>query len=165
MPDFTEALKEAYASAPPGVVVLHTLQLSHPSLEAELFLVQDFTEHTCTLEDSTVQVFQPAPFRFTLPATGANGLQELSIAIDNVDQQVSDFLEAIEGDPEPVLVRYRTYLNTHKEEPQNGVPLALYMSDIRVNNVEVTGRCAFADIINRQFLSTLYTATRFPGLA
>lgn len=163
MPDYTEALKEAYASATGGVI-LNTLELSHPALEESLFLVQDFTSHTFTLEDETEQVFQPAPFRFTLPASGANGLQELNIAIDNVDQQVSDFLAALEGDPEPVLVRLRTYLSTHKEEPQNGLPLSLYLADIRVNNIECTGRAAFADIINRPFLSILYTGTRFPGL-
>lgn len=163
---WNSALKEAFASAPVGVVIINTLELSHPALESALFLVQDYAPHTCTLEDGvTNQVFQPAPFRFTLPATGQNGLQELNIAIDNVDQQVSDFLEAIGSNPEPVLVRYRAYLSTDKTQPQNGVPLTLYMSDVRVNQVEVVGRASFADIINRPFLSTIYTGGKFPGLA
>lgn len=162
---YREALREAFASAPSGGVIINTLELSHPSLDEALFLVQDYTSHTCTLEDGiTNQVFQPAPFRFTLPATGQNGLQELNIAIDNVDRQVSDFLEAIGSNPEPVMVRYRAYLNSDKTQPQNGVPLTLYLSDIKVNQVECVGRASFADIINRQFLSILYTGSKFPGL-
>lgn len=163
---WSEAIKEAYASAPSGVVILNTLELSHPSIVDSIYLVQDYTDHECTLEDGvTVVTFRKAPFRFVLPSTGSNGLQELNIAIDNVDQAVSDFLQDITGDPAPVTVKYRSYLSTDKTEPQNGVPLVLFMSDIQVTPVEVVGRASFADIINRQFLSTTYTVSRFPGLA
>lgn len=162
---WNEALKEAYASAPDGVVIIHTLQLAHPALPESIWLVQDYGGHTCTLETGQPQYFQPAPFRFTLPATGSDGLQELDIAIDNVDQAVTDFLAAIGSNPEPVTVRYRAYLSTDKSQPQNGVPLTLFLADIKVNAVEVVGRASFADIINRPFLSFLYTVNKFPGLA
>lgn len=167
MPDpaYTAALKEAMASAPNGVVILHTIELEHPSLEEHLYLVQDYVSHDCTLENGGgVKTFLPAPFRFTLPATGVNGLQELNIGIDNVDQAVSDFLAQLEGNPEPVKLKYRTYLNTAKSAPQNGKPLTLFLSDISVNQVEVTGRAAFANIINRPFLFPLYNVREFPGL-
>lgn len=60
MPDSTlsEALKEAYASAPSDVILLHTLELRHPTFvddhgnSTAIRVVRDHINHTCTLENS-----------------------------------------------------------------------------------------------------------------
>ena len=54
----SEALKEAYASAPSNVVILHTLELRHPAFKDEngnstaIRVVRDNVNHTCRLEDN-----------------------------------------------------------------------------------------------------------------
>ena len=52
MPDFSleDALKEAYASAPASEVILHTLELRHPSFTQPIRVVRDHAEFTCFLE-------------------------------------------------------------------------------------------------------------------
>lgn len=54
----SETLKEAYASAPCNVILLHTLELRHPSFVDEngeptaIRVVRDNINHICTLEDT-----------------------------------------------------------------------------------------------------------------
>lgn len=161
----TEAIKEAYASAPAGVVYLETLQIHHPLVAEDKFLVQDRTDKVMTLEDASVHTFRACAFRMSLPASGDNGLQELSIAIDNVDQEISDFIDAVKDSLVPVTVTYRPYLSTDLTTPQMDPPLVLSLTDITVSTIEVTGRASFADIINRKFPTDFYSRSRFPGLA
>lgn len=164
MDEWTEAFKEALVSAPEGVVIINTLELSHPSLATPLFIVQDYYPHYFLLEDGvTMKEFLPAPFRIVPPAANSDGAKEMSISIDNVDKSVSDFLAMLGRNPDPVEVTFRAYLED-QTTPQNIDPLTLFLSDISVNEFEVSGRASFADIINRPFLSELYTTTKFPGL-
>lgn len=161
----TEAIKEAYASAPAGVVYLETLQFSHPLVAQDKFIVQDRVDKVMTLEDATTHTFKACAFRMELPASGDNGLQELSIAIDNVDEEIGVFLETVKDSLVPVTVRYRPYLSTDLTTPQLDPPLVLNLTDIVMSAAEVTGRATFADIINRKFPTDFYTRRRFPGLA
>lgn len=161
-----EALKEAYALAPAGVVYLETLTIAHPAIPGEtVYLVKDMQGHTFTLEDASEHDFEPAGFRVSLPPSGDNGLQELSIGIDNVDQRISDFLNKAKDYQVPVTLTYRPYLSTDLTTPQMDPPLVLNLTDIVVTDVEVTGRATFADIINKSFPSVMYTRKHFPGLA
>lgn len=161
----TEAIKEAYASAPSAVVYLETLQLSHPLVGTDIFLVNDRVGHTMTLETAVPKVFRACAFRMALPASGDGGIQELSLAIDNVGREISDFINTVRDSLSPVSVTYRPYLSTDLTTPQMDPPLVLNLTDIVVTAVEVTGRATFADIINRKFPTDFYTRSRFPGLA
>lgn len=162
---YEDAIKEAYACAPAGVVFLHTLQISHPDVAEDIFLVQDRTDKTCTLETAEEELFTACAFRFSLPTTGEDGLQELSIAIDNVNRVVSDYLDQVKDSNDPVAITYRPYLSTDLTTPQMDPPLVLYLRDVNVNVFEVTGKATFADILNKRFLTDLYTRQRFPSLA
>ena len=160
----TEALKEAYALAPTEIVILHTLQLSHPSLIEDLFLVQDIVEHDFTLEDLSIETFEPVGFRFALPPIGDQGLQELTISIDNTDRRITDFVNTIKGQPGTTEVRYRPYLSNDLTTPQMDPPLLLFLKEISITAVQIQGRATFADIINKRYPSEWYTRERFPSL-
>jgi len=160
----TAALKEAYALAPTEVVILHTLQISHPALTSDLFIVQDQVEHDFTLEDLSIETFEPVGFRFELPKIGDRGLQELTIAIDNVDRRITDFVNTIKGQTGTTEVRYRPYLSTDLTTPQMIPPLLLFLKEISITAIEIQGRATFADIINKRFPSEWYTRDRFPSL-
>jgi hypothetical protein len=161
----TEAIKEAYASAPTGVVYLETLQISHPLVVEDIFLVNDRVNHAMTLETAVVKNFRACSFRMALPASGDTGLQELSLTIDNVGREISDFMTTVRDSLDPVVITYRPYLSTDLTTPQMDPPLVLNLTDVVVTAAEVSGRATFADIINRKFPTDFYTRSRFPGLA
>jgi hypothetical protein len=158
-----EAIREAYASASADVVYLDTLEISNPDI-GSLWLVKDRVDHELTLETGATQLFTATGFRFTLPSAGENGLQELAIAVDNVDQRPSDFVKSALASFKPIVVKYRPYLHTDKTTPQMNPPLTLYLTDIVVTGVEVKGRATFADILNKRFPVEFYTRKRFPTL-
>ena len=158
-----DAIQEAYATARSDVVYLDTLQLSNPAT-GDLWLVKDRVDHTLTLENGVDQIFTATAFRFTLPAAGENGIQELAIAIDNVDRRPAAYVEAVRTSNQPVVVSYRPYLSTDKSRPQMNPPLTLYLTDIVITAVEVSGRATFADVLNRKFLTEFYTRNRFPTI-
>lgn len=163
----TEALKEAFTLCPSSLVYLATLEINHPDAVAPIYIVQDRKDWDLTLEGTGgVKTFEACTFRFSLPASGDNGIQELTIAIDNVDRRISDFINAVKESPEPVSVIYRPYLSTDPTTPQMNPPLVLNLRDIQITAVQITGRASFADIINKPFPhpSEIYTRERFPSL-
>lgn len=160
----TDAIKEAYALAPRSLVVLDTLQISNPLLVEELFLVRDVVGHDFTLEDLSVETFEPVGFRMELPTIGDNGLQELTIAIDNVDRRITDFVNSVKGNNATTEIRYRPYLSNDLTTPQMNPPLLLYLKEISITAIEIQGRATFADIVNKKFPSELFTRARFPSL-
>lgn len=161
----TDAIKEAYASVPTGVVLINTLEISHPALSSEsLYLVNANKPYDLTLENNQVQTFQPFAFNFTLPAAGSNGLQELTITVDNVGRQVSDFLNKAKDYRQKASVIFRPYLSNDLTTPQLDPPLSLNLTDVKVTDFSVTGRATFADLLNKKFPLELYTRSRFPSL-
>lgn len=158
------AIREAYASAPSHVAILETLEISHPAVGGTIYLVKNSEDLTMKLENGTSVLFEAAGFRMTLPAVTEDGLQELRIAIDNVDRRISDFLDQAKNSTETVKVKYRPYLSTDLETPQMNPPLELNLTDVSVTVFEVTARATFADIINKKFPSDIYTRARFPSL-
>lgn len=150
--EFTEALVEALGG------------LSQEGTGASLYLIQDRAGRTLTLEDDTTHDFEPVGFRFNLPSVGVNGVQELTVSIDNVDRRITDFVNTVKGSNIPVTLRYRPYLSNDNTQPQINPPLTLFMRDMVISAYEVSGRATFADVINRKFPSELYTRKRFPSL-
>jgi hypothetical protein len=162
--EYTAAVKEAFASAPSNVVVLDTLEISHPDLGATLYLVKNRENLTLSLEDSSSHEFEGVGFRMSLPPAGENGIQDLSLAIDNTDRRITDLINVIKASKVPAEVKYRPYLSSDLLHPQTNVPLILYLRNVTLSVFEATGRASFADIINRKFPRENYTRDRFPSL-
>jgi hypothetical protein len=160
----SEAIKEAYASCPSETLYLETIEISHSESSTHFYLVRDRADWSLTLENAVQITFEKCPFRFSLPASGENGVQELNLAIDNVDRRISDFLESVENSLEPVRVIYRVYLASDTSAPQNNPPMTLTLRDVVVTTVEITGKATFLDLLNRKFPTEYYTRDRFPSL-
>jgi len=163
---YSEAIKEAYASAPTDIVIIDTLEISHPSLPGgTMWLSKTLVDYTLTLEDGvTNQLFSATGFEFKLPAAGENGLQELDIVIDNVDRRVSEFMNAVKDSKDPVKLTYRPYLSTDLTAPQLDPPLVLNVTDVKADVFKVTARATFADLLNKKHPLQMYTRARFPSL-
>lgn len=169
-PSLTAAIKEAYASAPVGQVILHTLEFRHAAFSAPIRVVRNSVNITATLEaDAPVDggdavVFQYYAFEFTLPEVSDSGAPELVITIDNADRAIVANLELAVTSDDPLYVTYRPYLSTDLSTPQMDPPLTMTVQHIEADVFRVTARCGFGEILNRAFPSEDYTASRFPGL-
>jgi len=169
-PALSEAIKEAYAVAPTGVVLLDTLEFRHASFTEPLRVVRNTVDIGATLEDEAplnggeAVTFTRFAFEFTLPEVSDSAAPELVIAIDNVNRVIVEHLELAVASSDALFVTYRPYLSTDLSAPQMDPPLTMTVHHIEADVFRVTARCGFGDILNRAFPSQDYTASRFPGL-
>lgn len=160
----TDAIKEAYAVAPTNIRVFETLEISHESIEEPIRIVQDFRALTATLETSEEVTFQPVWFNFTLPAATESGRQDLSLSIDNINREVSDFVNLAKEYVTPVTIIYRPYLSSNLSQPQLDPPLRLTLQDVSISLLTVSGKAIFADVVNKKWPTEFYTRARFPSI-
>lgn len=172
----SQAIKEAYATAPANVVTLNTLELRHPAFVDE-FDQQTALRVVLNNENITARLEGDAPlnpgedvlfvamnFSFTLPEIDDSGTAQIRVQIDNVSREIGDNIEKTILYPDSIAITYRPYLSDDLTQPQMDPPLTMEVSDIDLDVFKVTLTAGFADIVNRRFPAELYTAERFPGL-
>ena len=130
----SEALKEAYASAPSDVILLHTLELRHPAFVDEIGnqtairVVRDNVNHTCTLEDTAplnpgqAVEFTAMAFDLTLPPVEAIPVPEITLSIDNVSTEIIKYLDRAVETQDMIEMTYRPYLTSDLSCPQMDPP-------------------------------------------
>jgi hypothetical protein len=169
-PTLSDAIREAYASAPASEVVYHTLELRHPSFTTPLRVVRDWQPLTARLEASAPVdplawvEFAPFAFDFSLPEVGG-GLPEITVTIDHVSAEVIAYLDAAANSGDLIEMTYRPYLASDLSSPHMDPPLTLIIREASANVLRVTARAAYVDLGARSFPRELYTSERFPGLA
>ena len=162
----SEALREAYASAPADRVVLDTLEVSRPG-QSSIFLTNNFHPFTAYLEDNTTQVtFLAIPFQVKLPSKSRDELPTLSVTIANPNQLVSTYLYNAKIEKQVVTVKFRPYLATASGAPtaQLPVPMTFSVGPWKNGIGQVELQCTFPDIANQRFPNENYTIRNFPGL-
>lgn len=164
-PALQDAIREAFAIAPTNKVILHTLEVRQEGIQDPVFLAKSRRGFTALLETSEARYFEPSGFDFSLPPSDEEGFQSLNIAIDNVGQRVTDFMKLAMTEEVPVTVLYRPYLSDDLSQPQMSPPLVLYLKDVKIDAMQITGRATFMDIVNKKFPAELYNRDRFPTLA
>ena len=173
MPDpaLSQALREAYAAAPADTVILHTLEIWHPSFEVPIRVVRDHAELIARLEtgaprDAGQMVsFVALAFDLDLPPVDTAPVPEIAVTLDNVGQEIVDALEAAAISQDKIDIIYRPYLSTDLEGPHMDPPITLTLAEVEADTLRVTGRARMLDAGNKSFPSITYTAQRFPGLA
>lgn len=171
MPDssLTQSAKEAYARARAADVFLQTIEITHPSqnLDSALgpyYLVRATQPYELTLENSQTVTFEPSGFRLQPPSQDDQGVTALTVEFDNVDLRIGKFFEACRNYDEVATVKYRTFLASDTSQPLTSSPLALTLSQAKIDLFKVTGRASFVDIVNLKFLTEKYTRDRFNAL-
>lgn len=172
MPDFTleDALAEAYASAPSSEVILHTLEIRHPSFTVPIRVVRDFHDFTAYLEadapadPGAAVTFVAMAFDFSLPDVEKAVSPEIDISLDNVSGELIGYLDAAAQTPDLIEITYRPYLASDPSGPQMNPPLTLVIRSVSADVFRVRARAGFADLANRKFPNEVYDAERFPGL-
>jgi hypothetical protein len=167
----TEAIEEAYATAPAGQVILHTLEFRHPAFTEPLRVVHDQQDFVGTLEPTAPEnpneavTFTAFAFDFVPPDVDSSGsMPEVTIAIDNVSREVLGYMDLAANSADLIEMTYRPYLSTDPSEPQMNPPLTLTVRTVEADIFRITARASFGDFINKAFPATLYDATRFPAL-
>ena len=172
----SQALKEAYASAPSGCVILHTLELRHPSFvneEGQLIAIrvvrdnQDLTaklEPTAPLNPGERVTFIAMGFDLELPPINTAPVPEITITLDNVSREIVKHLEAAATSQSKIEITYRPYLSDDLEGPQLDPPFTLVLTEVSATATCVTGRARMLDVGNKAFPGETYSAKRFPGL-
>lgn len=174
MPDSTlsQAVKEAYASAPSTSIIYHTLELYHPSFTVPIRVVRDVDDLDATLEataprDASTEVtFSGFQFNFTKPEISTSGVPQCTVEIDNVSREILAQIEAAiaSGSQELITVTYREFLSDDLGQPENDPPLTLTISDINANPFKITATAGFPNMANKRFPGEDYTAEVYPGL-
>lgn len=178
MPDATlsQALKEAYASAPSDVVILHTLELRHPSfiddqgLPTTVRVVRDNTDLIARLEPTApinageIVTFIAMGFDLELPPVDTAPVPEISITIDNVSREMVKHLNNAAESQDKIEVTYRPYLSTDLEGPQMDPPITLVLTEVEADIFRITGRARMLDVGNKAFPSVTYNSQNYPSL-
>ena len=175
-PSLNEALREAYASASSDEVILHTLELRHPSFMDEggkptaVRVVRDHQDLTARLEPTAPLnpgesvTFIAMGFDLELPPVHTAPVPEIVITLDNVSRMLVTHLEAASDSQDKIEITYRPYLSSDLEGPQLDPPFTLVLTEVSATVTSVTGRARMLDIGNKAFPAETYTAKRFPGL-
>lgn len=169
--NLSEALKEAYASAPTNVVVVNTLEIRHPAFTTPIRVVADYQPVTVRLEANAPEnpgelvEFQAFAFEISLPELTERGVPELGIKIDNVSREIIQNIELAMPLPDQLTVTYRAYLSTDLTVgPHNSPPLTLTIISIEADAMSITARASISDFVNKKFPNQEYDETKFPGL-
>lgn len=176
MADFSEAMKEAYASNPRGEVILETLEFVHPSFVDDdnsptaIRFVRDGSDLFATLEATapvqpgqTVQ-FTAFPFDVVLPGFEEGQTPTLTITVDNVGREMTAQLEAATQSSDPIIVIYRPYLLSDLSGPQMDPPIQMGVLKATADLMKVVFTATLDDVTNVPFPRRLYTPDDFPGL-
>jgi hypothetical protein len=166
----SEAIQEAYASAPADEVIYHTIELLHDGFESPVRLVRGWQDVNCTLEATapanplTEVTFVGMPFDFVKPEVTANGVPSITIEIDAVTRDLLGALDGVVASGTPLEVIYREFLESDTSAPQNDPPMKLTIIDISATPLRISATATFADLPNRRFPNVLYDSETFPGL-
>lgn len=174
MPDpaLSEAIREAYASAPADEVILHTLELWHPAFTAPIRVVRDEVAMDARIEAEAARdagamvAFVAYAFDIKPPEQTTSGVPQCVIEIDNVSRDILAQIDLAVASAEPVTVIYRAYLDSDLDSgPENDPPLEMTLSAISANPFRIRATAGFPDLLNLRFPSLDYDLERFPGLA
>ena len=172
----SEALREAYASAPSDVVILHTLELRHPSFVDDdkqpiaIRVVRDNQDLTARLEAGAplnagaMVTFIAMGFDLELPPIDTAPVPEISITLDNASREIVKHLDAASDSQSKIEVTYRPYLSDDLEGPQMEPPFTLVLTEVSADTSRVTGRARMLDVGNKAFPAETYNSLRFSGL-
>lgn len=183
----SEALEEAYASAPANVVAWDTLEIRHAALdqparfllddgekigeeEQEDGTTQDVYGRMLTLEEDApvnpgeAVAFLATAFEVQRPEAAENRAPEMSILIDNVPAEMMAALGPAAASGEAVDVTYREYLSDDPGTVHYRLT-GLTLRRAGVTALRIEGRLGLTDLFNRSFPGAYYNATDNPSLA
>lgn len=128
-----------------------------------LYLVNDTRPHSLPLKAGQEPVdFLVRGFKTRLTGSGQNGLQNLSITIDDVDRKVSQFIRRAKDFPSPIELTLRVYLSDDLTRPQNDPPTVLFLTSAKKTDDGLSCTASTIDVVNAPFPNAYYRLENFP---
>ncbi len=184
---WTEALEEAYASAPAGVESWDTLEINHPAFESPVRVVLDYGEKIGEIDDGDgytqdvygrmlklegdapfdpgeTVAFLATAFEVRRPDQSPEHAPEMSIMIDNVPGDLMAALGPAATSGQSVDVIYREYLSDDPDTVHFRIA-GLKLHRVSATTLRIEGRLGFTDLFRRSFPNEYYNAADNPSLA
>lgn len=184
---WTEALEEAYASAPAGVESWDTLEINHPAFESPVRVVLDYGEKIGEIDDGDgytqdvygrmlklegdapfdpgeTVAFLATAFEVRRPDQSPEHAPEMSIMIDNVPGALMAALGPAATSGQSVDVIYREYLSDDPDTVHFRIA-GLKLHRVSATTLRIEGRLGFTDLFRRSFPNEYYNAADNPSLA
>jgi hypothetical protein len=165
----TSAMEEAYAAAPADVVILHTIQLDHPSFDAPIRLVTGDEGAVggetvdLTLETGATVTFLAMAFDVVPPGYDDDGPTPGRIRVDGVSDLLLPYLEEAATTAGTISVTYRGYRSDARFEPGDVIS-GLKMHSVDVTATSVEGQIGFDEVGSQAFPRAVYSIDDYPGL-
>ena len=170
-PTLSAAIKEAYAVAPTGDVIYHTLELWHPVFAVPIRVVRDYADLSARIEAGAARnagamvTFVGYAFDVVPPDQSAQSLPQCVIEIDNVSREILAQIDAAIFETDPITVIYRAYLSSGLATgPENLPPLEMTITQITATPLRIRATAGFSNLLDRRFPALDYNLETFPGL-
>lgn len=171
MASFSEALEEAYASAPKGEIILNTVEILHPSFEVPIRLVRNNRNIIAKLEKDAYEnpnemvEFIGAPWDFIMPSIEEDRVPEFGITFDNVSKEITKAISEAVKLPTPVIMIFRPFLASALEYgSQLDPPIEMEIAKASADNFKIKITANMEDTFYAAFLTQRYTDERFPAV-
>ena len=158
------AIEQAFASN--TETPLMTVELSHSSFGTSR-LVKAYYDLEATLETSSTVTFTAAGISLSYPEKTTDGRQDLSIQIDNTNNevwtQISNVINASRASSEKVVCKMRSFLESDLSAPHGGVYTFTVMETTANRNVAAI-RASYTPIPDTAYPRHRYYSTTYPGV-
>jgi hypothetical protein len=173
---WTAAWEEAEASNPPGIDIFHTLELIHPEFigESGPFSVRAVNgtseDQTFTLEEGAplnggeAVLFKAIAFSDELPEFAEGQTPSCKVAVDNIGEEVSPYLENAVTVRADLIAIYRQYRSDDSSEPCYG-PIQFVVKKVTLKNSRLEGDAMLKNMSNFKFPNKVFTYDEYPGLS
>lgn len=144
-----------------GEVFLVCLTISHPTLEAPYYLVNDYNPLTRTVGGEPVE-FTPFAFDVSMPAEQDDQLPQPTLTIDNIDNEILRAIRNIPG--ERPKIRMELILASQPDTVEAG-PFDFSILSNNYSDASIQGMVGFEDdLLNTAFPGDTFTPTNSKGL-
>ena len=161
--DYTGDLKRVWNSAPANIRVFQALYLTNPAWAAAIAIVDNTIEPLNLNWGGVTIAFQPSVFDLDLSTLDANSLPELSLSFPNFGQDLYNMLEQAAASGSPINVQITNYTD-YDNNPGYWPPLTFDLTEVALDENNVTGTARRADFINRAFPREVFNVDNYPGL-
>lgn len=185
-PSLSEALADAYASAPSDTVLIHTLSIYYAGLlvdgqPSEIYIYNGFTGDEDLPDGGYTKQFRiedgaranagavvdaiACPFDIILPNVASQQTVKGQLQVDGVGSELSGPLMEAVALGSGIEITYRPYLTgLELDGPQMLPPIVFTLTNVQLTLTRVSGDISVANIGMRRFPGDSYRAAQFPAL-
>lgn len=167
----SDAITEAYASAPEQELIYDTLEFNHPLFVDDtgapmpVRVVNDHANLAAKLESGLTVLFYACYFKFTRPEQAATGsAPEVQVQVDNVAHLLMPYMEKVITSRIPVTMTWRPYLASDLSGPHILPVMTLELRNVQADTSSMTAKAGFSNLTNFRFPGNEYKSIQFPGL-